>query len=128
MARLLSPGKGAASMPTARPSLTAFEDMKGYLTVGDWPSVNDEDYQRAFVEGRRNDTWVLTNLDLSADDLAAMLADPKHPLRIRGYIQADSSFPPTTPRSSGCSTASRSTPAPRGGSRSSGSRSCRTTS
>jgi hypothetical protein len=77
-------------MPTARPSLTAFEDMKGYLTVGEWSAVTDEDYRRAFVEGRRNDTWVLTHLDLATDDLGRMLEDPRHPLRIDGYIQADS--------------------------------------
>lgn len=81
------------STPTTgspRPSLTANEDMKGYMTVGDVPAVTVEDYQQAFVDGRRDNTWVVTHLDLRTDDLPSMLADPEHPLEIAGYIRADS--------------------------------------
>ena len=82
-------------MPTSttdssRPSLTANEDMKGYMTVGDLPAVTVEDYEQAFVDGRRTNTWLVTHLDLRTDDLPSMLADPKHPLHVTGYIRADS--------------------------------------
>jgi cholesterol oxidase len=73
-----------------RPSLTANEDMKGYMTVGDLPTATREDYENAFVEGRRSNTWVLTHLNLRTDDLPALLADPKHPIGITGTIRADS--------------------------------------
>lgn len=74
----------------SRPSLTANEDMKGYMTVGDLPAATEEDYQRAFVDGRRSNTWVLTHLNLRTDDLPALLADPKHPIGITGTIRVDS--------------------------------------
>ena len=77
-------------MPTERPSMTTSEEMKGYATFADWPTVTDEDYERAFLLGRRTNTWILTHFDLSAADLPAFLSDPKHPLHIGGYIRMDS--------------------------------------
>jgi cholesterol oxidase len=73
-----------------RPSVTSFEQMKGYFTVGDWKTVTDEDYERALRNGRRTNTYVSTRLRLTADDLERHLADPKHPMRIEGWIRADS--------------------------------------
>ncbi|MDQ3823921.1 MAG: hypothetical protein M3321_11860 [Actinomycetota bacterium] len=73
-----------------RPSLTANEDMKGYMTVGDVAAATREDYEQAWIDGRRNDTWLVTHLDLRTDDLPSMLADPAHPIGITGYIRADS--------------------------------------
>ena len=77
-------------MSTERPSLTTHEAMKGYFTVGEWPTVTDEDYERSFVQGRRSNNWVLTQLELAADDVQEFLSNPKHPMKIGGYIRADS--------------------------------------
>jgi cholesterol oxidase len=77
-------------VPPERPSLRTKEAMKGYVTLGDWPTVADEDYQRAFLQGRRTNTWILTEFELGTDDLPSFLADPKHPMRIGGTISADS--------------------------------------
>jgi cholesterol oxidase len=83
------PSVKEGAMPTERPSLTTREAMKGYFTFGEWPTVTDEDYQRAFLHGRRTNTWILTEFELSTDDLPAFLADPNHPMHIGGSIRAD---------------------------------------
>jgi cholesterol oxidase len=82
--------EGLASPFGERPSLTTLEEMKGYLTVGEWDTVTDEDYHLALLEGRRTNTYVRTDLRLTAEDLELHLADPKHPMRIEGTIEAPS--------------------------------------
>lgn len=71
-------------------SVTTLEEMKGYFVVGDQDQVTDEDYIRAEKHGRRNNTYVVMHLRLTADDIKAHLADPMHPMRIEGWIRADS--------------------------------------
>jgi cholesterol oxidase len=73
-----------------RTSVTTLEEMKGYFTVGPWDTVTDEHYQRALRQGRRDNTFVLMHLELTADDIEAHLADPTHQMRIGGWIRADS--------------------------------------
>jgi len=71
-------------------SVTTLEEMKGYFVVGAWDQVTDEDYVRAEKHGRRDNTHVVMHLRLTADDIKAHLADPMHPMRIEGWIRADS--------------------------------------
>ena len=72
-----------------RPSLRTLEEMKGYFTVGELETVTDQDYQRALRQGRRENTYVVMHLELTAEDLEAHLADPTHPMRIDGWIRSD---------------------------------------
>jgi len=93
-----SPLEVASTVPIAtvkpggrRPaSVTTLEEMKGYFVVGDRDRVTDEEYIRAEKFGRRDNTFVVMHLRLTADDVKAHLADPYHPMRIEGWIQADS--------------------------------------
>lgn len=73
-----------------RPSVTTLEEMKGYFVVGDRDRVADEDYPRAEKFGRRDNTYVVMHLRLTADDLKIHLSDPYHPMRIDGWIRCDS--------------------------------------
>jgi cholesterol oxidase len=85
-----SSGSGMRPSDGMRPSLTTVEEMKGYLTVGEWDTVTDEDYHRSLLHGRRTNTFVRTHLTLTAEDLELHLSDPKHPMRIEGWIDAPS--------------------------------------
>ena len=85
-----SPAGTTSPHGPARPSLTTVEEMKGYLSLGEWDTVTDEDYQRALHHGRRTNTFVRTHLNLTAEDLELHLSDPKHPMRIEGWIDAPS--------------------------------------
>ena len=73
-----------------RPQMRTLEEMKGYFVVGEKDQVTDEDYRRALKQGRRDNTYVLMHLELTAEDLETHLADPMHPMRISGWIRCDS--------------------------------------
>jgi hypothetical protein len=95
--RQASPLEVASTVPIATvktgvrrgASVTTLEEMKGYFVVGDRDHVTDEDYVRAERQGRRDNTHVVMHLRLTADDIKAHLEDPMHPMRIEGWIRAD---------------------------------------
>jgi cholesterol oxidase len=66
-----------------RPTMTTFEELKGYITPGNL------EFQQAFLTGRREHNYVLLHLKLTADDLEKFVTSPEHQTRLEGFIRCE---------------------------------------
>jgi hypothetical protein len=83
-----SPGQSASPNP-ANWEFQTHEVMMGYLAEGDWPTgIDYPAFQAAYLQGRPVNNFVYTDLQLSTNRVAAMVLNPKHPMRIDGTCSA----------------------------------------
>jgi cholesterol oxidase len=64
-------------------SLAFTEEMKGYVTRG------ETDFDRGFRAGKEAGTAFMFHLTITADDLDAFVADPRHTARAEGWIESE---------------------------------------
>jgi hypothetical protein len=84
------PRRGAASRESASAAppgweFLTHEVMMGYLAEGEWPAgIDYPAFQAGYLQGRPKNNFVYTDLQLSTDDVDAMVSNPQHPMRIDG--------------------------------------------
>jgi cholesterol oxidase len=80
----VTPDIGPAPVPSAsgKTSVQFTEDMKGYFTSG------ETDYAAGYSEGKKAGSPLMFHLTISTDDVDAFIADPQHPGRTVGYVDA----------------------------------------
>lgn len=77
---------------TTRPTTVGIqftETMRGYFST----AVKDNDYQRAFQQGKQDNSPLEFTVTVIADDLDKLLNDPEHPGKIVGIVKAPNLSP-----------------------------------
>jgi cholesterol oxidase len=68
---------------TGRTSVEFTEEMKGYVTFGEL------DYRRGFEQGKRDKTFLMFHLTITADDVDRFVADPEHEGQAIGWVECE---------------------------------------
>ncbi|HIK03881.1 MAG TPA: GMC family oxidoreductase [Trichormus sp. M33_DOE_039] len=77
---------------TTRPTTVGIqftETMRGYFST----AIKDNDYQRAFQQGKQDNSPLEFTVTVIADDLDKLLNDPEHPGKIVGIVKAPNLSP-----------------------------------
>jgi cholesterol oxidase len=74
------PAAGEAGSAVA---ISFTEEMKGYVTFG------ETDFDRGFRAGKHAGTAFMFHLTITADDIDAFIADPRHTASAEGWVESD---------------------------------------